>query len=380
MYLIQIYLFTIHLFFLYGGKKYEESEYFSITQLLPQSYDREEIPIQNVSGKTACTVNTNLVITTITMIKPETMTFNVDLIVVQTWQDHRLLEPKNINLPRKLDPEWAQELWLPDTYIHSVHGNYQKALISNQIIYLHANHTLLIRIRLFLTLSCFMDLHKFPHDVQICRIGLQSQSYSMDELIFRWSKAVVFKSEIILPEFRIVNVESLTTQVQDNDRNSTVLIAVIHFERRQQFYFLYVYVPSVLEVFICMLSFAFDVDQAVVRVGLLSISILTLVIQRNVVFVPSAFVKAIDIWYCGCITLVFSSIIEYAIVYRLHLKWKKRKENIPRFVPPVALNQMTNKFNDRTSTSIDRTAGILLLFIFCVLIISYVVFYSPRLT
>lgn len=171
-----------------------------------------------------------------------------------------------------------------------------------------------------------MKLDKFPHDVQICKIWIRNEYFSTDKVILRWSESVFLEPETILPEFDKIHIDTLSTDVRNDIENTTVLQVRIHMERRQWFYVIHFYLPSIFEVLMSMLSFAFDIDQTATRIVLLSTSTLALVIQKNSLFIPVACMKAIDIWHYGCLMFVFAAMLEYALVYKLHILNNNHKE------------------------------------------------------
>jgi len=78
-----------------------------------------------------------------------------------------------------------------------------------------------------------------------------------------------------------------------------------------------VYVPSVLIVILSWVSFWINVESSPARVtiGLLTVLTTTTTSNSARASLPRvSYIKAIDVWMIVCLTFVFTSLIEYALV------------------------------------------------------------------
>lgn len=91
----------------------------------------------------------------------------------------------------------------------------------------------------------------------------------------------------------------------------------MNLSRSVGFYFLQVFVPSVLLVFLSWLSFWVDPNAVPARVSLGVTCILTMTTQSSGIrqsLPPVSYVKAIDVWMCVCLMFVFAALLEFAYV------------------------------------------------------------------
>jgi len=88
-------------------------------------------------------------------------------------------------------------------------------------------------------------------------------------------------------------------------------------EREIGYYVIQVYVPSVLIVILSWVSFWINAESSPARVTIGLLTVLTTVTMSNgarASLPRVSYIKAIDVWMIVCLTFVFTSLIEYAIV------------------------------------------------------------------
>jgi len=93
----------------------------------------------------------------------------------------------------------------------------------------------------------------------------------------------------------------------------------IRFELSRDFgyYVIQVYIPTVLIVILSWVSFWINAESSPARVtiGLLTVLTTTTMSTSIQMTLPRvSYIKAIDVWMIVCLTFVFTSLIEYAIV------------------------------------------------------------------
>jgi hypothetical protein len=110
----------------------------------------------------------------------------------------------------------------------------------------------------------------------------------------------------------------------------SALKADLVMTRKVGFYFLQVFVPSVLLVVLSWVSFWVDPDAVPARVSLGVTCVLTMTTQSSGIqqsLPPVSYVKAIDIWMLVCLLFVFAALLEFAYVNVLKRKKPKKSTN-----------------------------------------------------
>lgn len=102
------------------------------------------------------------------------------------------------------------------------------------------------------------------------------------------------------------------------------LAFVMH--RRIGFYFINVYIPTVLIVIMSMLTFWIPPDAVPARITLGVTSLLTIITKQYQASLPNvSYIVALNIWLSCCIAFVFFSLLEFATVIALNGHVKNQK-------------------------------------------------------
>lgn len=107
------------------------------------------------------------------------------------------------------------------------------------------------------------------------------------------------------------------------------LRADLILSRKDQFYVLQVFVPSILLVLLSWVSFWVDASAVPARVSLGVTCVLTMTTQSSgtrQMLPPVSYVKAIDVWMFMCLLFVFAALLEFAYVNVLMRSKKKNKQ------------------------------------------------------
>ncbi|KAK6172671.1 hypothetical protein SNE40_016283 [Patella caerulea] len=238
----------------------------------------------------------------------------------QYWRDDRLEFSKNSNESMTLTGEFAERIWVPDTFLANDKNSYLHDVTEkNQMIRIYGNGSIVYGMRFTTTLACMMDLHNYPLDEQECTVEIESYGYTTDDLVLQWlqDKAVSGVDQLELPQFSIVNyhaghwIEKLLTG--DYKRLS------LYFSLRRNIgYFIFqTYLPSILIVMLSWVSFWINHEATSARVALGITTVLTMTTISNGVrsSLPRiSYVKAIDIYLVMCFVFVFAALLEYAAV------------------------------------------------------------------
>ncbi|XP_075264101.1 glycine receptor subunit alpha-3-like, partial [Convolutriloba macropyga] len=302
--------------------------------------------------------------------------YKVTVFLRQIWIDPRLQFSKfNTNTSVSLDPLFLRELWVPDTFIvNEKHASFHDITKENKLVKLAPDGKIFYSVRLSLTLSCPMQLHRFPMDQQKCVLQLESYGFAIQDVVFRWREDTPLSMDetINLPQYRITKVGTQvctrnystdvysTTQLQlrwvENEpivigniflpkikllRTKTIncvrnystgaypcLEAQFFLSREMGYYLIQTYIPSMLIVILSWVSFWISADASPARVALGITTVLTMTTQSSGALqsLPKvSYVKAIDLWMAVCLLFVFAALIEFAAVNYFSRKAKKKK-------------------------------------------------------
>ncbi|KAG8188979.1 hypothetical protein JTE90_010067 [Oedothorax gibbosus] len=253
------------------------------------------------------------------------MSFIADIFLYTTWKDTRLVFPAKKSLEKvSLHPEWRKMLWTPDVYFYNaVEGHVLDAVIPYVYLWLKNDSTVVFGARLSLQFSCDMLLHRFPHDTQTCDVIIKSLTHTLSEMNLHWSDAdsLTLGDYIILPQFEFSDPEPSRCadyHLSGKHGKFACLRGVIRLTRRSGFYMMNIYIPSILIVFMSMLTFWMPVDAVPGRVTLGVTSLLTMITKQYQAALPSvSYVVALNVFLSFCIAFVFLSLLEYAMVIAL---------------------------------------------------------------
>ncbi|XP_067651052.1 glycine receptor subunit alpha-2-like isoform X4 [Haliotis asinina] len=252
--------------------------------------------------------------------------YSMSIYLRQKWNDHRLTWSDNTNLSRiEVDTKLMERVWTPDLYfVNEKQAIMHDVTVSNKLLHLYPNGTVQSSIRISMTLSCDMYLHKYPHDEQKCSVNISSYSYTADNVVFKWhSTPVIMREGMTLPRFEVQyrknagECEFKTVATSMISGNFSCITAEFHLTRLFGYYIAQVYLPSVLIVMLSWVSFWIDIDAIPARVSLGLLTVLTMTTQstgaRN--SLPRvSYVKAIDVWMAMCLGFVFAALLEFAYV------------------------------------------------------------------
>ncbi|NWW12229.1 GBRP protein, partial [Oreocharis arfaki] len=118
-------------------------------------------------------VGMSMDIASIDTISEINMDYTATIFLRQRWTDERLCFDGNKSL--SLDGRLVEMLWVPDTFIvDSKRSFLHDVTVENRLIRIYPNGTVLYAIRITTTVSCNMDLTKYPMDKQTCTLQLES--------------------------------------------------------------------------------------------------------------------------------------------------------------------------------------------------------------
>ncbi|XP_014243858.1 glycine receptor subunit alpha-4-like [Cimex lectularius] len=261
----------------------------------------------------------------------------IQMLLEMSWLDTRLnysnLETGIMNLMGEkflLDTIWVPHIYLTNEKDSAVMGFLRK----DDLISISPSGFVVFTTRLRTSLTCQLQLEKFPFDQQSCQLIMDSWRYNSSEVRLIWddkSPTVLHNSEISLAEFYLLDMYTNTSyNLYERDKqtyNYSSLILTFKLAREYGFYLMDYYVPSCLLVILSWVTFWLSPDAIPPRVFLGTSTMLTfLLLSWTGEAVPkvSQF-KVNDIWELSCTAFIFMSLTEFAFVNTID---RREKENI----------------------------------------------------
>ncbi|CAI4229778.1 unnamed protein product [Auanema sp. JU1783] len=250
-----------------------------------------------------------------------TSDFEIDILFTQLWHDgalsftHLPACKRNITVEARVLPK----IWSPNTcLVNSKRTMTHASPGENVMIILYDNGTVWMNHRLSVRSPCNLDLRQFPFDVQSCILIFESYSHNSAEVELAWmEEPVTLMKEIQLPDFDMVHFETRKRNLLYPNGYWDQLQVVFTFKRRYGFYIIQAYVPTYLTIIVSWVSFCMEPKALPARttVGISSLLALTFQFGNILKNLPRvSYVKAMDVWMLGCISFVFGTMVELAIV------------------------------------------------------------------
>lgn len=267
-------------------------------------------------------VSVQLYVSSVDSVSEQNMEYSVTVLLRQVWEDHRLNYTNMSDLPRlEVDSSRIKNLWVPDLFFsNEKKGAFHDVTLPNRMFHIYKNGTVYYSIRLSLTLSCYMGLERYPMDVQICSMIMESYSYSAENVYFTWiqnQEPVVVDESIEMPQYTLEKYGTSVCKKDYGEGNFTCIRADFHLSRNQGYFVIQVYIPSILIVLLSWVSFWLDVDSIPARISLGVLTVLTMTTQSSgarASLPRVSYVKAIDVWMAVCLIFVFAALLEFAYV------------------------------------------------------------------
>ncbi|KPJ20386.1 Gamma-aminobutyric acid receptor subunit beta-like [Papilio machaon] len=313
----------------------------NVTHTVSRILDGYDIRLRpNFGGSDPLYVGMDLTIASFDAISEVNMDYTITLYLNQYWKDERLAFGLSEEV-LTLSGDFADKIWVPDTFFANDKNRQVKYMSSIMIIFLHdvTERNKLVRLcgeggitygmRFTATLACMMDLHYYPLDSQNCTVEIESYGYTVSDVVMYWKETPVRGVEDAeLPQFSILGYET-------NDRKEKLATGVyqrlsLSFKLRRNIgYFVFqTYLPSILIVMLSWVSFWINHEATSARVALGITTVLTMTTISTGVrsSLPRiSYVKAIDIYLVMCFVFVFAALLEYAAVNYTYWGARARK-------------------------------------------------------
>ncbi|XP_060083748.1 glycine receptor subunit alpha-2-like [Ylistrum balloti] len=279
-------------------------------------------PNQNVKDEPVV-IECDLHINSIDSVTEVEMEFTVEVILHLTWVDPRLVKPflnQNVEFV-ELDAKKVKNFWVPDIFFpNEKRAAFHDVMSANKMLRIHNTTHVHYTTRLSLTLSCPMNLRKYPFDQQTCSVKMESFGLTKSQLQLKWSNnssPLLVKKGLELPQFQLVGHSYYDLETFSKIRgNYSSLRADFFMVRNINYYVIQMYIPSLLIVMLSWVSFWLNVNSVPGRVNLGVLSVLTISTQSSSVnrALPRvSYTKAIDIWMAACLVFVVAALVEFAI-------------------------------------------------------------------
>ncbi|VDN59741.1 unnamed protein product [Dracunculus medinensis] len=263
--------------------------------------------------------------------------FEVDMYLAMGWFDRRLAH--NCTYPILVANKFiADRIWHPDLYfVNSKFAYLQEVTTPNFMVIIYPDGLIFKSMRIDVTLSCMMDLQRFPMDKQECPLVIQSYAYVENILNLTWHNdppnfPIGSNSEIKLNDMIITNTRfercSGPYPMFRKSGNWSCIKAFIVMKRLMLFHIIQTYIPTGMLVSISWMSFWLDPRASPARISLTITSLLTLTTMSNgarqdlpqamnflkYYLLQVSYIKALDIWLTFSQALIFLVLLEYSFV------------------------------------------------------------------
>jgi len=320
---------------------------------LPRDYNQEKHPFTYAhlcNRSLPWTYEFKYVVEEITNINDKAQTLSMSMYFGVSWLDPRLkinesasewtevkTGPKDeINV----SPESLKYIWYPELEIYGLERfGRQRVLKEMSGVRIRRNKTIHYELGVRITISCRMSFDQYPLDAHTCQF--QVGSY------YDTNKTVKCNSQYIYDKVRQRSLQHYITFEPLREEHTTVVLPSgsyaacgfqIQLVRKQMQYIFQVYLPSCMFVAVSWVSFLIKPEIVPGRMALLVTLFLVLI---NIFMCVremsplSSRLNAIDLYLVVCIFLVFSALMEYAVILLL-LNRKRR----PRYDINSAIKKM----------------------------------------
>ncbi|XP_040570016.1 glycine receptor subunit alpha-2 isoform X2 [Lepeophtheirus salmonis] len=192
-------------------------------------------------------------------------TISLETSIRMFWKDHRIsLSKKNVPY-LTFNPEYLKDaFWIPDVFVDEAKDlrspQYQLRPSSLRV---YNDSTLRFSSRVNFDIKCSMWFHRFPNDVQVCDVKLESFGYTTNEVIFKWKKSGNdVNKNISLPnfDFFIETNESYNTGSIYSLSYPGVAMKV-RLSRKLTYHILQTYIPSIMLVVVSWFSLFIPIEE-----------------------------------------------------------------------------------------------------------------------
>ncbi|CAJ0959625.1 unnamed protein product [Ranitomeya imitator] len=255
------------------------------------------------------------------------------------------------------DSRFVEKLWIPDTFIVNAKSAwFHDVTVENKLIRLQPDGVILYSSRITSTVSCDMDLTKYPLDEQECRLDLESYGYSAEDILYNWSEnqnQIHGLDKLELSQFTITDYK-FSKEVMNFKSAGQFPRLTLRFQlkRNRGMYIIQSYVPSILLVAMSWVSFWISQSAVPARVSLdkemtrirghlgsgaragreggitTVLTMTTLMVSASTSLPRASAVKALDVYFLICYFFVFAALVEFAFAHYNADYMKKQNKSV----------------------------------------------------
>ncbi|XP_077983739.1 gamma-aminobutyric acid receptor subunit beta-1-like [Glandiceps talaboti] len=317
----------------------------NITTTIDAILKTYDIRLRPGFGDDPVNVQMDMRIVSINSISEVNMDYTITMYFRQYWVDERLAyNPLLGNI--SFDGRLADRIWVPDTYfVNDKKSFIHEVTVSNRLLKLEPNGSVLYGLRITTVASCMMDLHNYPLDVQNCTLEIESYGYTDIDMLMMWKHgdgSLEGIDNIELPQFVLEEYKLVRRVAEFSTGNYIRLSLSFRFKRSIGFFVLQTYLPCILIVILSWVSFWINHEATSARVALVAankqvetarttIGITTVLTMTTISTSVRAslprisYIKSIDIYLVTCFAFVFAALLEYAAVNYYYWQAQKRR-------------------------------------------------------
>ncbi|XP_061163867.1 glycine receptor subunit alpha-2-like [Saccostrea echinata] len=279
------------------------------------------------------------------------MDFKMSFFLRQRWKDVRLSHNFSGISVLELHHSAIEAVWVPDIYfVNEETAHFHSVSVPNKMLNIYPDGEVSYSVRVTGTYACHMDLRKYPLDKQICSVSIESYGHSTRSLLVRWKiPPVVLSRNIKMTQFTIVKTVPYTCDQQYMEHNYSCIKLDLHMTRMNGFYFIHMYVPSILIVMLSWISFWLDIEATAARVSLGILTVLAMTTQNNFTDIQHvSYVTAMNVWTAASLAFVFLAVVEYAYI-NVHTR-KHIRKTMTNATSTISMNTTNHKINNNIIT------------------------------
>jgi len=323
---------------------------------LPRDYNQEKHPFTyaNLINKTLpWTYDFTYFVEEITNINDKAQTISMSMYFGVSWLDPRLrindsaTEWTEVKTGPKdevnVSPESLKYIWYPELEIYGLEKfGRQRVLKEMSGVRIRRNKTIHYELGVRITISCRMSFDQYPLDAHTCQF--QVGSYYDTKKTVQCNSHTTYNRDRQRSLQHYIEFEPLREEHKTVELPSGSYAACgfqIQLVRKQMQYIFQVYLPSCMFVAVSWVSFLIKPEIVPGRMALLVTLFLVLI---NIFMCVremsplSSRLNAIDLYLVVCIFLVFSALMEYAVILLLLNRKRRPKYDINSAIKKMLFN------------------------------------------
>lgn len=251
------------------------------------------------------------------------MKITLDITFRMRWNDHRLTyDVPGVDNVVVLDPKMA---WLPDAFFKNAFTTQYESVLPENYLRVYPDGNLTYSTRLSVALSCPMNLVRFPHDTQECKMQIASYGYTTKDLVLEWRAETPTEISQFLHGGRFSLDRFDTNYCNSKTSTGSYSCVSVSVVIRRDFgaYLLEWYLPTIFLIIVAWFSFFIPFEQFLGRLlltllPLISLASFTHTFTKGLASVP--YTKAFDIFTGFSLSVMFLTLVHIVVCYIKGLK------------------------------------------------------------